>query len=432
MQRLADKFLRRKLPRSLRVGLSIAVILVCLWGALKAWRVGASRLLTYHGRAARLLGQTERAVNETPDDPEAHSGRAYVLLNTGKVAAALPEYETAVALRPRDYFLWLELGRARDMNEDEQGSLMALEQAVRLAPEYAQPRWQLGNVLFRNARVEEAFLQLRKAAVSDPALLPRLIDLSWGASGEDAVSTEQIIQPERASWRIALAKFFVRHGRITEALAQFRLAGGISGEDRQSLLDDLLAAKRYREAYEVWAVNSGDDKQRDGIAQIIDGGFENKVSRSSAGFGWQLTPDTDGLRVSLERVNPHSGTQSLRVDFNGDANPGQLIMSQLILVEPDTRYSLRFSVRMEEIVTGGLPILEVRDADSLEGRTFTASPPLQPNFDGWREYTIDLTTAKTTSALRLSLHRQNCSSGPCPIFGRLWLDDFLIQKLSGN
>jgi tetratricopeptide (TPR) repeat protein len=354
------------------------------------------------------------------------------LLNLGKLAAALPEYETAVALRPRDYFLWLELGRVRDMNEDEQGSLAALEQAVRLAPEYAQPRWQLGNVLFRNGRAEEAFQELRRAASSDPALLPRLIDLAWGASGEDAIVTEQIIQPERASWRIALAEFFVKRGRITEALAQFRLAGGISEEDRQSLLKDLFAAKRYSEAYEIWAANSGDDKQRDGIAQIIDGGFENKVSRTSAGFGWQLTRDTEGLRISLERVNPHSGAQSLRVDFNGDANPGQSILSQLILVEPDTRYRLRFNVRMEELVTGGLPVLEVSDADSLEGHALAASAPLQPNAEGWREYTIDLTTAKMTGALRLSLHRQNCSSGPCPIFGHIWLDDFIIQKMSGN
>jgi tetratricopeptide (TPR) repeat protein len=428
----ADKFLRRKMPRSLRVGLSVVVIFICLWGALKAWRAGASRLLTYHGRTARLPGQTERAVNETPDDPEAHSGRAFVLLNLGKPDAALLEYETAVALRPRDYFLWLELGRVRDMNEDELGSLAALEQAVKLAPEYAQPRWQLGNVLFRNGRVEEAFRELRRAALSDPALLPRLIDLAWGASGEDAINTEQIIQPERASWRIALAKFFVRHGRITEALAQFHLAGGISEEDRQSLLNDLLAAKRYREAYEVWAANSGDDKQRDGVAQIIDGGFENKVSRSSIGFGWQLTRDTEVLRASLERVNQHSGAQSLRVDFNGNSDPGLSILSQLILVEPDTRYRLRFNVRMEEIVTGGLPVIEVSDAGSPEGRSLAASSTLQPNSEGWREYTIDLTTAKTTSALALSLHRLNCSSGPCPIFGRMWLDDFIIQKISGN
>jgi Flp pilus assembly protein TadD len=370
------------------------------------------------------------AVNKTPNDPEAHSGRAFVLLNTGNLAAALPEYERTVALRPRDYYLWLELGRALDMNNDEQGALAALEQAVKLAPDYAQPRWHLGNVLFRAGRVEAAFRELRRAAMSDLTLLPNLIDLAWGASGGDPAAVEQVIKPERTSWRIALAKYFIKRGQISEALAQFRLAGGISEEDRQALIKELLAARRYKEAYEVWAANSGTGES--GIAQIIDGGFESKMSRAGSSFGWQLTRDTQGLRVSLEQSRPHSGEQSLRFDFNGDSNPTQPILTQLVLVEPNTRYRLSFTVRMEEIVTGGLPLVSVSDVTGKESQALAQSSIFQQSSGGWQEYTVDLKTTKMSGAVLISLHRQNCSSGPCPIFGRLWLDDFILQKMAEN
>ena len=423
---------QKQLPRSLRLALAIVLTVVCLWGILVAWHVGASRLLTFHGRLAQLPVQTESAVNKTPSDPEAHSGRAFVFLNKGDLAAALPEYERTVALRPRDYFLWLELGRARDMNNDEQGALAALEQAVKLAPEYAEPRWQLGNVLFRAGRTEEAFSEMRRAALSELSLLPNFIDLAWGASGGDPLAVEQIIRPERPSWRIALAKYFAKRGRTSEALAQFRLAGGISEEDRQILLNDLLAARRYKEAYEVWSTASGNDRQEIKGALIIDGGFEHQMSRASSGFGWQLPRDTQYLSFSLDSNHPLAGEQSLRVNFNGESNPIQPFLTQLVPVEPDTFYRLSFNVRVAELVTGGLPRLFVTDASRVDVETLAQSPPFQQKSGEWQKYTVDLKTAKTTGALLISLRRDNCSSGPCPIFGRLWLDEFLLQRISGN
>lgn len=426
----ADENSRKPLPRSLRLGIAIVLAALCLWGSWTAWRVGASRLLTFHGRAAQLPVQTELAINKTPDDPEAHSGRAFVLLNRGDLAAALPEYERTVALRPGDYFLWLELGRARDMSNDEQGALAALEQAVKLAPAYAEPRWQLGNVLFRAGRIEEAYREMRQAALSNITLLPNFIDLAWGSTGGDPVAVEQIVRPERDSWRIALARYFIRQNRASEALAQFRLAGGISQEDRQALLSELMNAKRYREAYEVWLEDSVNGNNAGDGALIIDGGFEGKISRANSGFGWQVPADTQYLRVSLDVNDPYAGVQSLLFDFNGVSNPSQSILTQLVTIEPDTHYRLIFNVRVEELVTGGLPLIAVIDPAAKDGQALAQSSPFQQKAGGWQKYTIDLKTAKTTAALQVSLRRQNCSTGPCPIFGRLWLDDFILQRIS--
>jgi hypothetical protein len=48
---------------------------------------------------------------------------------------------------------------------------------------------------------------------------------------------------------------------------------------------------------------------------------------------------------------------------------------------------------------------------------------------GWHDNTIDFTTTDATSAIRISLQRARCDKSPCPIFGRLWLDAFALQKL---
>jgi thioredoxin-like negative regulator of GroEL len=416
------------LSRGLSLALAIFFAVACLYGISQAWRAGASRLLTFHGKTSQLSVQTELAVYKTPADPEAHSGRALVLLNTGEIDGALTEYELAVAHRPRDYFLWLELGRARDMNNDGEGALKALEQSASLAPQYAEPHWQLGNVLFRAGRQEEAFKEMRLAAMSDLTLLPNLIDLSWGASNGDPLAVEQIIRPERASWRIALAKYFLKRGRPTEALAHFRLGGGVSAEDSQTLLNQFIAAGRYREAHEVWLEDTVDGASSLDGALLIDGGFENSISRANSGFGWQVPGDTQYLSVSLDPNIKVTGQQSIRLDFKGESNPLQSILTQMVLVDPDTAYRLSFQVRVDEIISGGLPFIVVTEPGKKEATALAQSAPFQQPSGEWQQYTIDLKTGKATSALLITLRRQNCSSSPCPIFGHLWLDDFILQK----
>jgi hypothetical protein len=193
----------------------------------------------------------------------------------------------------------------------------------------------------------------------------------------------------------------------------------------------LLASKRFKDAYDVWATTSGESKSEEGISRIHDGSFENKLNRDNSGFGWQLTRDINALRVSLDRNSPRLGAQSLRIDFNGESNPSQPIVTQLIMVEPNARYRLRFAARTEKLVTGGMPLVGISDASSKENRSLAKSLPFAQSSDEWQEMDIIFTTSETTQAVIASLHRQNCGEAACPIFGAVWLDDFRIEKLQG-
>jgi tetratricopeptide (TPR) repeat protein len=417
--------------RLIRLLVSAPFILLCLWGIWSAGGIGLSRLFSDYAALTGTELAAAQAVQLTPSDPEAHFTRGLVSTNAGVLDEGIQEYERAVTLRPRDYYLWLVLADVRDQAGDQDGALAASREAVRLAPFYAQPRWQLGNMLFRAGHPDEAFAELRHAASSDPSLLPAVIDLAWGSSQQDVGAVEAIIQPQTNAQRLALARFFARHDKTADAVRYFRASGDVSDKERGALLNDLFAAKRFRDAYDVWSSGHQSlvDENGKGVASVIDGGFEKMLNRDNAGFGWQLSRDATNVSFSIDDAEPHAGARSLRLDWKGDYNPAAPIISQLVLVEPKTHYRLRFAARGQEIVTGGLPLMLVKDASGkAEDRPMAQSKMLPQGTSPWNDYTLEFNTSNETSAILISLQR-NCAGGPCPIFGRLWLDDFSLQKI---
>ncbi|HEY0321745.1 MAG TPA: tetratricopeptide repeat protein [Pyrinomonadaceae bacterium] len=411
---------------AIRFVLAIMAIGCCLSAAVFAARVGLSSIGSKNALASGSLTAADKAVGLTPSDANARFARAISLLYDGQSTEAIEEYRRAVALRPRDYFLWLALGTALDQSEDEKGALMAYREAVRLAPYYAQPRWQLGNLLLRAGQREEAFVELRLAASSDSSLLPALMDLAWGLAAGDAKLVEQVINPQTAHWHLALSRFFIKHGKTAEGLAHFRAAGQISDEERRSLLEELLTAKRFREAYELWS-SSSNVKTANGSG-LIDGGFEDPKGFDQPGFGWRRGLDVQGVTSSLDMSGTHGGNYSLRLNYQGDSNVNASAISQLVVVEPNSRYRLRFSAKTQDVVTAGAPLIIVLDAGD-RGQPIAQSDTIPKNTDGWRDYVIEFTTGKETSAMRISIQRQACAGQPCPIFGSLWLDDFVLEKV---
>jgi len=394
--------------------------------------VGNASLLPPRDRVNSLAAADE-AVRLGPSDPESHHARGIALVDQGRAAEAVKEFELAAKLSPHDFEIWLKLGSAREDAGDDQAALAAYRQAIQCAPFYAQPRWHSGNLLLRMGRTEEAFREMRRAAESDPTLLPALIDLAWGVFKGDAAAVRGAIQPRSADSRLALAKTFARRDQPAEAVALFREAGDVTRDGRRDLVTELITTKHFNEAYEVWSsgrdTRSGDPKA--GIGTITDGGFEGEINLAETGFGWQLRRDQAGSVVSRDTSQPRAGVYSLRVDWTGNSNPAAAVVSQLVLVSANTHYQLRFAVRTQEIVSGGLPSIAVTDVSGSSPQPLASSAPLPAGTNGWQEVTLEFAAGETTRAVLISLQRQSCPSGPCPIFGRLWLDTFTLEKLKG-
>jgi len=399
---------------------------LCLWAVWQATRIGIARTA---GESAGLSDQTssaDLAVRLSPADAETHYARGDVLQRISDYTQAKAEFERAVQLRPRDYYLWLVLGVTRDADQDQEGALRALEQSALLAPSYAKPSWQLGNLLLRMGQLDQAFVEFRKAARGDPSTLPVIIDLAWGLSQHDPPKVAAMLQPESDSTRLALALFFAKHDQSAAAAQQFLMNKGTSDPRAEVLLDELLKTKAFNDAYQVWARMRDVPATSSGNA-FFDGGFEGWLATGQAGFGWQIAPSITNVEMSVDTSEHQSGGRSLLIEFRGNSNPATSLVTQLILVKPQTHYRISFAALSRDFVSVAAPIVTIRDASDPKGLMLAQSPPLLPDKNGWRSFALDLTTNAMTQAIMVSVARQNCTNDPCPAFGSLWLDSFEIE-----
>src|SRR5712691_2680258 len=178
-----------------RVIIAVVASAALAWAAWQAASTGWARTLGEGADRTNDTAAADRAVSLSPSDAETHAARGGVLQRTEDYQRAVMEFQRAVQLRPRDYYLWMLLGVTEDQNGDQETALAALGQSVSLAPSYANPRWQLGNLLLRMGQTDRAFAELGRAASDNPELLPNVIDLAWGIHGGDVGAVLAIVPP---------------------------------------------------------------------------------------------------------------------------------------------------------------------------------------------------------------------------------------------
>ena len=410
--------------RVTRLIITLFAISALGWAILFTGRLALSRIFVAYAMATRdSLGANE-AVRLSFSDAETHYTRGTLLKLSGFGAEAIDELEAAVSLRPRDHVLWLELGMTREEQGDQDGALAAMNEAVRLAPYYAVPRWQRGNLLLRMRRYDEAFADLRTASQSNPEFIRNLIDLAWGFSQSDSAVAQQLADINTPAMHATFALYLARRGRPKESLEQLQLAGDVSAQMRRDVVAALLEYRAFREAYGAWA---GGNSDRAAVPSLHDGSFEAPLSLDESGFGWRVPRGLQGAQLSHDTEGPHDGAKSLRVEFTGESNPQSALLSQLIITEPSKTYQLTFASRTKELVTGGGPIITVVDGTD---RKVLIQSGFGKQSSAWEQQTVVFTTGASTSAVVVTLQREGCPAGPCPAFGTLWLDSFSLQPIT--
>ena len=411
-----------------RVLIAVLAFAAIAWAIWQAARTGIARTLSEEAELTNQAAAADRAVSLSPADAETHYVRGGVLQQTNDYAQAVEEFRRAAGLRPRDYYLWLSLGIAEDQNGDQEAALRALRQSAVLAPAYAQAPWQLGNLLLRMGQPDQAFVELRKAAASNPTVLPNVIDLAWGIYHGDVNEVLAVVQPQTDAARLELAIFFARHQQSAVAADQFLSAEAAPDSKSETLLGELLTARAFSDAYRVWARMHG-LPSIDAVGTIRNAGFESPITLGESGFGWQIAPAISNVMMSVDTAEHQSGSKSLRIEFHGNSNPSQPLLTQIILVKPQAKYHLSFAAIGRDLVSAGLPLITIRDASDPARALLGQSPALRSDVAGWRDFSIDITTGAKTEAILLAVERQKCNADPCPAFGSLWLDSFAVQVL---
>ena len=415
-----------------RRGLLLAPAALALAGVWYGVRWCAGATLAEYARDAETAAAATRLA---PHNPNSHL-RLARLRRAGFRPEDLPEalaaYERAAELSPHDYLVWSELGRARGEAGDPDGSIEALRRAAELAPNYAQPRWLLGNTLLRAGRTDEGFEELRRAADADPALRPQVFNLAWQFYRQDMPRVVEAVgrTPEA---RAQLVGVLVGRGQLAEAVAVWESLGEARREHRETgegLARALQEQKQFRRALRVLseAGAAADGGAAVTAGEISNGGFESDIGPAGKRLtGWQVAPSSTGVKVTIDPRGARGGDRSLCVTFNAPSQADFGNVLQFVVVEPATRYRLSFHVRTEELRSAATVLAQVLDASAAQPAPLGASAPVPAGTAAWQEVAFEFTTGPQTEAVLLRLTRANCPDGVCPIFGKVWYDDFDLQ-----
>ena len=409
-------------PRLSRI-FHVIILIILLVLAWRAGQAGYGGLLTALAARTNQLSAATAAVGRDSRSANAHYVRA-AILEASDLRAAVAEHLNAVKSRPEDYALWLSLARANELAGTPEAAVAAARQAALLAPSYAQPHYQLGNILLRLGRTGEAFTELRRAAESDPALLPGIIDLAWRMSGGNAQFVVKALAPSTSEAQITMGEYFAAHDQVDAAIELYSAVGTEAAKYRAYYVDKLILNKRFKDAARLWAI---DHPESAAIDQIRDSGFEQEIDLNEAGFSWRAADNPQGLRFILDSSEKAEGNSSLRIEFTGGHDPASPVIFQLTIVQPETQYELKLSIRTENLISAGLPRVLILDAATRD--VLAQSSDVDRTSNGWREYVLPFKTGPQIETIQIVVQRQSCATQPCPIFGQLWLDQLSLRRI---
>jgi len=414
--------------------LPAAVALLLSWFAVR-WYVGNTVAEYAPSVQDGGVDMARLAARWAPGDPFTHWRLASLeqkVFSANNLADAAREYQLAVTLSPYDYRYWMELGRALEATGNVPDGEKALKRAVDLAPAYSHPRWYYGNLLLREGKLDDAFVQLAFAARVDELMRPPVFALADQVYDGD-VDRIAAVACATAAARIEFATYLLRRGKFDEAMRIWR---SISPADRRAefALDEvfkhlLIESKHFRELLEATReTESGGDGPAP--EQIWNGGFELETQPTSAkNFYWTINSKPQ-VRIGIDTV-ARTGKGSLRVVFKSPDKLESIGLAQTVVVTPDTQYHFEGYFRTQDLNSGSLPSISILDAAT--GNVLVSSPPALSGTNGWQKVTLDFKTGPKSDGIIIRLTRAACSlqESVCPIFGTIWYDDFSLQHSGG-
>jgi hypothetical protein len=61
-----------------------------------------------------------------------------------------------------------------------------------------------------------------------------------------------------------------------------------------------------------------------------------------------------------------------------------------------------------------------------------ATAPLAQGTQDWQPVSFEFTTGPKTEAVLVRIVRVYCAEGVCPIYGKIWYDDFNFERIGGR
>jgi hypothetical protein len=358
-------------------------------------------------------------------DPNVWAAKGSMMFDRGDLSQALAAFDRAIAFRPYDTNLFTSRGNVRAALDDKDGAEADLRKGLELAPAYAEPNLHLGRFLLKEGQKAEAFVHLSRAASLNGGLLGELLEHAYKAYPGDVRSFLDAVGPSSPAAKKETVHFLLDRGQFSAALDP-SLLSGLDDLSSRAIVNELIQKGRYRFAFELWnSILRSADIVPGPENLVIGGDFEN-VADIDDTFGWQVDHGRDQIAISTSLNGGKDGSRGLQIRFLGDTRPNDLVLWQLLAIEPGKQYRLTFDVIAEKLESGGLPVVVVLDAASRN--VVAESKPISDSAREWQSFSTEV-SSKDSEGLILGVRRLACASGPCPIFGQLRLDNFQLKEI---
>jgi hypothetical protein len=405
---------------------SIAIAIVIL---IDVTTIGLSAKYISDARDSSAIALLDSAISMRPNSAEAYLNRGVIELREKNLEAAEKSVEKSVELEPNDYYSWLRLGLIRLELGKKKSAADAFAKSVTLAENYAAPNWFHGSMLRDEGREQESWKYLRRAYLTDSSFLPPALSFAWLDARGDVARMDEILKLTRDSEKMILGWFLFEKGAVLDARSYICKTDQFAPEKRTALVDALARKGQFRLAAVAETANCADTAaswNRESV--FINGGFEEDLAFKSGLFGWRLESKDKKIVISLDPSNRAEGKRSLRVDFR-EAEPKSPSVTQLIPIEPGTRYRLTFDSRVMDWKSGIFPVFSVSQA-GMGQKSLVSSSPMGAEWSSWRPIELEFETPQNTEAVMVSLGLEPCKFKRCPVIGTVWLDGFNLQKIN--
>jgi tetratricopeptide (TPR) repeat protein len=230
---LADLAAARRWPERRLAAAATAALIAC--AAVTLWQVS-------RWRDSETLFRHALAV--TRDNYLAHLNLGAVLLDTGRNAEALGEFEAALRIRPRLVTALVNAGKAQVALGQPEAAAAAYQRALQIDPDNALGHYNYGVLLGSQGRLDDAAAHYEAAVAANP-------DYAKAHNNLGSVRAEQgrfdaavvhyraalALYPDLAPAHLNLAVALEATGRPDEALAHARAAVRLAPEEPRTHLN---------------------------------------------------------------------------------------------------------------------------------------------------------------------------------------------------
>ncbi len=340
----------------------------------------------------------------------------------------------AINMSPYRYDSHLLVAAVRESAGEFESAERSLKEALALAPNKTEVRWQLANLLLRRGDLEGAVAEFRRASALDKKLLPVSLNLVWRASNAD-LNAVTAVAGEGAEDRLALANFLLKQNRIEQAADVFSRVERArwAGEDRESaaaFFNTLINEGHPELARKLWAGSEANQ------SLISNGGFESEVVRDLAQFDWR-TYNGEHAKVRVGAGRARTGSRSLRIDFAGRETTrldGEI--KQLIVVRPGARYRLECYAKAEKLIATSGPQVVITTTTATDwlaaSEPVSASQSVSASESDWQPVAVEFTAPPNVTSLFVTIKRRPLYSYDEPMRGSIFFDDFTLIELASR